>query len=131
MTDIPITPTGLKRRSEFLFVRDGEFYRRKSIVVQARRRSFDESVRFGVTATKRIGNAVTRNRAKRRLRAAAHDLLPKHAVPGVDYVFIARQETPTVEWQGLLDDMEKALITLAQRIKTADTSGQDKKQKDG
>jgi ribonuclease P protein component len=70
----------------------------------------------GFTATKKIGNAVTRNRAKRRLREAARTLLPLHGLAGTDYVFIARMDTATIGWQRLLDDMESALISLAQQI---------------
>jgi len=84
--------------------------------VQARRREGDAlaqgHIGKGFTATKKIGNAVARNRAKRRLRAAAHKLLPNLGVAGVDYVFIARMQTGTVEWNRLLDDMESALVSL-------------------
>ncbi len=69
--------------------------------------------RFGVTATKKIGGAVIRNRAKRRLRAAARALLPVLGRPGVDYVFIARAATPTCAWERLLDDVKSALVSLA------------------
>ena len=68
------------------------------------------------SATKKIGNAVVRNRAKRRLREAARKLLPLHGVPGADYVFIARMDTATIGWQRLLDDMESALISLAKDL---------------
>jgi ribonuclease P protein component len=54
-----------------------------------------------------------RNRAKRRLREAARRLLPRLGRPGVDYVFIARQDTATRDWGSLLDDVERALIRLA------------------
>ena len=66
----------------------------------------------GFTATKKIGNAVIRNRAKRRLREAARLLLPLHGLPGNDYVFIARFATPDQEWRYLLDDVRKALVKL-------------------
>jgi ribonuclease P protein component len=69
--------------------------------------------RAGFTATKKIGGAVVRNRAKRRLREAARRLLPALGRPGVDYVFIARQDTATRAWGSLLDDVERALIRLA------------------
>lgn len=78
----------------------------------------DGPVRAGFTATKKIGNAVVRNRAKRRLREAARVLLPLHGRPGSDYVFIARGATGTRAWSALLDDVETALITLAKRAKT-------------
>jgi ribonuclease P protein component len=106
----------LKKRAEFLYVRDGLSERRKSLVIQARKHDPSTAVpAFGVgfTATKKIGNAVIRNRAKRRLRAAVQRLLPLHGRPGVDYVFIARDATATVDWSRLLDDMESALISLA------------------
>lgn len=116
MTDKTVAPTGLKRRSEFLFVRNGISQRRKTIVIQARQREETDSVRMGFTATKKIGNAVIRNRAKRRMRAAVQQLLPSLGLPGTDYVFISRALTPHVEWQDLLDDIESALITLRQRL---------------
>ncbi|MEM1086636.1 MAG: ribonuclease P protein component [Pseudomonadota bacterium] len=110
----------LKVRSQFLFVRNGQSERRKSLVIQARRRR-DQSdhIGEGYTATKKIGNAVVRNRAKRRLREASGQLLIKYGVTGADYVFIARLQTATVQWQRLLDDMENALISLAHDLKRA------------
>ena len=75
-------------------------------------RCYDHLV-HGFTATKRIGNAVVRNRAKRRLREAARLLLPLHGVVGRDYVFVARGGTATRPWARLLDDVKSALISLA------------------
>lgn len=103
----------LKTRPQFLFVRSGQSERRKSLVVQARPRAGSETIGAGFTATKKIGNAVIRNRAKRRLKEASRQLLPLHGVAGADYVFIARMDTATIGWQRLLDDMESALISLA------------------
>ena len=106
----------LKTRPQFLFVRGGASERRKSVVVQVRARKGSDQIGAGFTATKKIGNAVTRNRAKRRLREAAKLLLPLHGRRGADYVFIARMDTATIGWQRLLDDMESALISLAEQI---------------
>ena len=106
----------LRVRPQFIFVRGGRAERRKSLVVQARKRAGDAPGRHagaGFTATKKIGNAVIRNRAKRRLREAARQLLPRLGQPGWDYVFIARQDTADIGWPRLLDDMESALISLA------------------
>jgi len=84
------------------------------VVVQARNRADDDSlIRAGFTATKRIGGAVVRNRAKRRLREAARRILPLHARAGHDYVFIARGGTVARPWDRLLDDVKSALISLA------------------
>ncbi|MEQ8557327.1 MAG: ribonuclease P protein component [Henriciella sp.] len=105
-------------RPQFLFVRGGLSERRKGLVIQARLRGDDRPhIGEGFTATKKTGNAVKRNRARRRLKAAARELLPRLGVPGADYVFIARMDTAGIDWQRLLDDMESALISLAASLR--------------
>lgn len=105
-------------RPQFLFVRGGLSERRRSLVIQARFRGDGTGhIGKGFTATKKTGNAVIRNRSRRRLKAAARELLPGLGVPGADYVFIARMETAGIGWQRLLDDMESALISLAPALK--------------
>ena len=103
----------LTRRAEFLYVREGAYRAIGGIVVQARPNPDHRQFRVGFTATKKIGNAVVRNRAKRRLRDAARQLLPELGVVGFDYVFIARQGTVTREFAHLLDDTRQALLKLA------------------
>ena len=66
-------------------------------------------LRVGFTATKRLGGAVERNRAKRRLRAAAAAVLPLFGRAGNDYVLVARRETLTRPFAQLLDDLKSAL----------------------
>ena len=105
----------LKKRSEFLYVRDGFYSAKGGVVVQMRENSMRAGIGMGFTATKKIGNAVIRNRAKRRLREAARTLLPEHGLPGHDYVLIARNSTTARDWTDLLDDTRKALITLSHR----------------
>ena len=68
--------------------------------------------RVGFTASKKIGNAVTRNRARRRLKAAMHEGLQPLARAGFDYVMIARYETAKLEWQHLVTDVKKAIVYL-------------------
>lgn len=67
------------------------------------------AVRVGFTATRKLGGAVERNRAKRRLRAAAAAVLPLYGREGNDYVLVARQDTLTRPFDGLLADLTQAL----------------------
>jgi len=103
----------LKKRAEFLHVREGRYRAQGGIVVQMRENPTHTGIRVGFTATKKIGNAIVRNRSKRRLREVARTLLPQHGLLGHDYVFIARNGTIDRNWTALLDDAEKALITLS------------------
>ncbi len=68
-----------------------------------------QTMRVGFTASKKVGNAVARNRAKRRLRALAAELLPDHGRPGHDYVLIGRAETPHRPFALLRADLTTAL----------------------
>jgi ribonuclease P protein component len=108
----------LKKRPDFLACAQGPHCARGAVLVQARARpepvqDAQPLVRAGFTATKRIGGAVERNRAKRRLREAARLLLPAFASPGFDYVFVARGGVTSRPWLRLLDDVKSALIRLA------------------
>ncbi len=68
-----------------------------------------EAIRVGLTATRKIGNAVVRNRAKRRLRAAAAAVLPLSGRPGNDYVLVARAGTLTRDFASLKEDLAAAI----------------------
>ena len=65
--------------------------------------------RLGLTATRKIGNAVRRNRARRRLRALARTELARRARTGIDYVMIARQGTADRDWSDLVSDLGKTV----------------------
>jgi ribonuclease P protein component len=69
-------------------------------------------LRIGFTASRKVGNAVLRNRARRRLKALAGDVMPRHAAPGHDYVLVARQATPGRDFTALRGDLEAALKKL-------------------
>ena len=111
----------LTRRSEFLKVASG---RRKSVapglILQAMSQTGGPqaegpegaSVRVGFTASRKVGNAVARNRARRRLRAVAAQVLPAHAAIGHDYVVIARLETLERPFDELLGDLTAGLKRL-------------------
>ncbi|MCC5995558.1 MAG: ribonuclease P protein component [Oceanicaulis sp.] len=127
MTRLPAYPDRAARvteRRDFLRARDGVRAARPGVVVQAFARPGDPQgpARAGFTATRKIGSAVVRNRARRRLREAVRLLLPLHGAPGTDYVFIARAATPARAWTSLLDDVESALISLAPRVRAVRSS---------
>jgi ribonuclease P protein component len=73
-------------------------------------------LRVGFTASKKIGNAVARNRAKRRLRAAASQLLPLLGRPGHDYVLVARGTTVARPFPALLSDITTALKAAHRKL---------------
>jgi ribonuclease P protein component len=68
--------------------------------------------RVGFTASAKVGNAVARNRARRRLRAAAAAVLPCHAQPAHDYVLVARAGTLNRRFTDLVGDIESGLRHL-------------------
>ena len=82
------------------------------------------ALRVGFTASRKVGNAVARNRAKRRLRAAAAALLPLHGRVGHDYVLVARVATLTRAFDDLLADLTGALTAAHAKLvrtQTGDT----------
>ena len=114
MTDAPPKIERLQKRPDFLAAARAVSCAKGAIGLQARNRADDTPlIRVGFTATRKVGGAVVRNRAKRRMREAARVLLPQLAKPGFDYVLIARNGAPTRPWPRLLDDVKSALISLA------------------
>jgi ribonuclease P protein component len=104
----------LRKRPDFLAAAKGLAAPKGALVAQGRNRQDGAiSVRIGFTATRRIGGAVERNRAKRRLREAARLIAPELVKAGCDYVFVARGGITTRPWPRLLDDVKSALIRLA------------------
>lgn len=104
----------LRKRADFISASRARRYSCKGLLLQARKRKADETdpnvVRVGYTCSKKVGNAVARNRAKRRLREVARATLPKEGKPGWDYVLIGRHlETAARPFHLLLQDMETAV----------------------
>ena len=100
----------IPNRRDFIEARNkGEKARGRGLFIQVISRDTD-TWRVGITASKKIGNAVCRNRARRRMRALARQHLAPLARPGVDYVLIARHDTMSCDWQDLVTSFKKASI---------------------
>lgn len=107
----------LRKRADFLRAARALRQGTDGMLVQARpRNDKDPTIRVGYTCSKKIGNAVARNRAKRRLRAAVAEVLPNRALPGWDYVVIGRPGvTITRSFDALKRDLAYALRKLHKR----------------
>ncbi len=102
----------LKRRQDFVAAARAQYAAMPGMVVQMRARGDDAPARVGFTATKKIGNAVVRNRVKRRLRELARLQLAALARPGHDYVLIGRAPTFGRAFPDLAQDLNSALKRL-------------------
>ncbi|OYZ37059.1 MAG: ribonuclease P protein component [Alphaproteobacteria bacterium 16-39-46] len=105
----------LKRRFDFLNVaKEGRKAVMPSLIVQAILKKGDEAeVRVGFTATRKIGSAVVRNRARRRLRSTVDLIAKERSLKSGDYVLIARQITATAPFEVLMKDFRKALTYVS------------------
>ena len=100
-------------RKDFLRMSQGRRVHSKSFVIQSRNRAEDLSVRVGFTCSKKVGNAVARNRAKRRLREIARLVLPILGLPGYDYVLIGRASvTSSMDFEAMKNELVDALQKL-------------------
>ena len=98
----------LTRRADFLAANRGIRVARPGFVLLARPNGGGQ-MRFGITVTKKIGNAVVRNRMKRRFRALLRELLPQVGLPGTDHVLIGREGGIERDFSLLRDELNAAL----------------------
>lgn len=108
----PLPPV-LRKRAEFLRAASARRQGTAGFLLQARPRGDEGAFRVGYTCSKKIGNAVARNRAKRRLRALARAVMPEVALPGWDYVLVGRpQATIARDFADLCADLRAAMARV-------------------
>ncbi|MBY0406340.1 MAG: ribonuclease P protein component [Rickettsiales bacterium] len=107
----------IPNRRDFLAANSGKRFVTGSFILQMLKREAAHPAlspaRFGFTVTKKIGNAVVRNRTKRRLREATRAIGPQHSIEGHDYVIIAREKAHACAYTDLLRDMEFAFSRIS------------------
>lgn len=119
----PAAPVRLKRRAEFLRVGKGRRWHGGAMTIQAEARveGDDGPARFGFTLTKKVGNAVVRNRARRRLREAVRLATPDlPARLGHDYVIVGRLEAVRVPFAALGHELARGLVAVHERGRRRD-----------
>lgn len=114
----------LKRREDFLRLRGGVRWSTGAFVIETKRRAersggnggVEDGARFGFTVTKKLGGAVVRNRIRRRLKEALRSLEPDVALPGHDYVLIARARASDVSFEVLKQDLFRGLTHVNETL---------------
>jgi len=102
----------MSKRGDFLAANRGLRVSRPGFMLLAQPNG-DRGVRFGITVTKRVGNAVVRNRMKRRFRELLRELLPTHGLPAHDHVLIGRDGGIERDFAALRNELRAALTRAA------------------
>ena len=104
----------MRARREFLAANKGARFPCPSVLLIVHdRKDGDAAIGLGLTVTKKIGNAVVRNRMKRRYRALAAELLPVYGIAGADHVFIGRHSAVERDFDAMRRDLKNALKRAA------------------
>ncbi|MDI9407988.1 MAG: ribonuclease P protein component [Candidatus Pacebacteria bacterium] len=116
------------KRADFLRMNSTRYkHHAAGFVLLARPRGFESDLplpsplpRIGYTASRKVGGAVERNRAKRRLRALVAEVMAGRAAAHWDFVLIAREVTVTRRWSDLRDDLERGIVKLCSAVNSQD-----------
>ena len=100
----------IRQRRDFLAANKGRRVVTPGFILLVRPRDDSDPARAGFTVTKKIGNAVVRNRMKRRLRALAREFLPAAGIANADHVLIGREAGIERDFTELRAELEKALL---------------------
>ncbi|GAA0477073.1 ribonuclease P protein component [Parasphingorhabdus litoris] len=111
----------IRKRPDFLAANRGKRFVTPAFILLAYKRPEGDSVdkevvRYGITVTKKIGNAVARNRMKRQFRALLAELLPQYGITGADHIMIGRKQSEKRDFAAMRSDLEKALKHLANKL---------------
>lgn len=111
----------IRKRADFLAANRGKRFVTPNFVLLAHRRRSDhpipaETIRHGITVTKKIGNAVIRNRMKRRFRALLAETLPGDGIAGVDHIMIGRKTGKETDFAAMKAELAKGLKYLAKKL---------------
>ncbi|TFF25207.1 ribonuclease P protein component [Jiella endophytica] len=119
----------LRKRAEFLAARRGRRLNGPFFFVEALRRADEGPARFGLTVTRKIGNAVERNRIRRRLREAIRIYAEADMVPGIDYVIVARREVLSAPFATLSEELRKRFSRMAGPNQKTDRNGEGRSER--
>ncbi|WP_454918359.1 ribonuclease P protein component [Xanthobacter sediminis] len=119
----------LRKRRDFLAAAKAERAGVSAFLLQGRDRGDGGAVRIGFTVTKKTGNAVVRNRIRRRLREVARQVVPAAGRPGYDYVLVAREQALGAPFGSLLNDLGRALRKLHDPARAARPGGAKRSQR--
>jgi ribonuclease P protein component len=103
------SPQRLRKRAEFLAVRAGDKRRGRLFLLETRERGDQADARYGLTVTKKVGNAVTRNRIRRRLKEAVRVHVGGDMAPGSDYVIVGRRDVLDVPFDELVRELSRRI----------------------
>jgi ribonuclease P protein component len=114
-------PVVMRQRSDFLAANGGLRVGTPAFLLLVKpRQDADNVCRIGYTVTKKTGNAVVRNRIKRRFRALARAVLPAHGIGGADHVLIGRQDALTRDFAAMQADLQNALARVREGRASSD-----------
>ncbi len=111
----------IRKRPDFVAANRGKRFVSPGFVLLIHKRrtghvAGQHSIRYGITVTKKIGNAVIRNRMKRRFRALIAEILPYHGIVGADHILIGRKQKQEPAFEAMRADLEKGLKHLAKKF---------------
>lgn len=116
-----ITVEVIRKRADFVAANRGKRFVTSDFVLLCHKRRLlhpvsADAIRYGITVTKKIGNAVVRNRMKRRFRALVAEILPEYGISGVDHILIGRKQPRERDFEEMKAQLVNGLKHLAKKL---------------